>query len=269
MKRVILWAVLLAATTVSAAQAADSLLMEKEVPLLTEKTFADVIKKGNCIVMYYEPDGNAAGMMGMNPLQLGDYWMRSMIKFRDHMGSLVKFYRVNWKGFSPESMKRIRTDLGSGESLPANPTFAVYSSFNTKPSRVRGPVRPDLYTWFLHDIMDDYMPISKKPKGDYLYAGWMITDTSAQFINVANERKDEIEFAGRSETVQIIKYISRYFDGVSCEFERLYARNSKLLGSIESCGKYGKFGYFDYDNTGKFQYRVKYDVAADKGQKQP
>ena len=268
MTRAVLWTVLLLAGALSTAQAADSLLTEKEAPLLQEKTFAAVIRKENCIVMYYGPGGNAPVIMGMDPLQLGDYWVRAMIAFRDKMGSLVKFYRVNWKGFSPDAMKRIRADLGSGDKLPGNPTFAVYPSYSAKPSRVRVPVRPDLYTWFLHDIMDDYMPISKRPNGDYLYAGWMITDTSAQFINVANERKDEIAFAGKTVTVQRIKYASPSYEGVSCEYERLYALDGRLLGSIESCGKYGTFGYFDYDNTGKYQYRVKYDGQAEKEKKQ-
>lgn len=262
---ILLLAIALSAVSV---HAADSLLTEKEAPLLREKEFAEAVKKGNCIIMYYMPDGNSKSIMGMNPLQLGDYWMRAMIAFKESMGSLVRFYRVNWKDFSPEAKKRIRTDLGAGDSIPGNPLFAVYPSYNAKPSRVRGPVRPDLYTWFLHEIMDDYMPISKKEKGDYLYAGWMITNTSAPFINVANEWKESIEFNGKSETVQIIKYVSQNHDGLSCEFERIYARNGKLLGSLESCGKYGKFGYFDYDNTGKYQYRMKYDGQAEKEKKQ-
>ena len=268
MKRIILWTVLLVAAALSAAQAEDSLLTEKEAPLLRENNFSDLIKKGNCIVMYYEPDGTSGTVMGMTPLQLGDYWMRGMMKFREQMGSVVKFYRVNWKDFSPAAMERIKSDLGSGASRPASPMFAVYAAYNAKPSRVRAPVRPDLYALFLHDIMDDFMPISRKPNGDYLYAGWMVTDTTLPFINLMSERKDSFEFNGKSVTVQIIKYASHPYENISCEYERIYSWEGKLLGSIENCGKYGKFGYFDYDGTGKFQYRVKYDGQAEKEKKQ-
>ena len=247
----------------SYAGAAASLLSEKEAASLTEDNFAETIKKGNCIVMYYRSDDAVKQSEGMTPLQWGDFWMRGMIEFRGRLGSEVKFYKVNWRGFSPGSMSRIRSELTTTAQNPDNPMFAVYTRFNSKPSRVRGLGRPDMYPWVIHDIMDDFMPIAKKEKGDYLFTGWLITDTQSERINVVNERKEEITFNGRTESVQVLNYRSQPRGGFACSYERIYAKDGKLIGSIEDYGPYGRYGYFDYDRSGRFQYRVRYPAGSE------
>lgn len=243
---------------------AESTLTEKEAPLLMESQFADAVKKGNSIVMYYTSDDTAKGPWGMTPVQQGDYWMRGMLAFRERLGSAIKFYRVNWKGFSPESISRIKSDLTATANYPDSPAFAVYTKYNTRPSRVRTPGRPDMFAWFIHDAMDDFMPIAKKNKAEYLYTGWLVTDMQSDWIHVVNERKEEIDFNGKSENVHIISFLSKPHEGFSCAYERIHARDGSLIGSIESYGPHGKFGYFDYDRTGKFQYRVTYPAGEGK-----
>ncbi len=55
-----------------------------------------------------------------------------------------------------------------------------------------------MFAWFIHEIMDDFMPVVKKDRGDYLYTGWMVTDMQSERINAVNERKEEIGFSGRT-----------------------------------------------------------------------
>lgn len=270
-RRAALSAVVMAAAIITAfspsdAGAADSLLSEKEVVSLIEVNFAEAIKKGNCIVMYYRSDDAMKHSEGMTPLQWGDFWMRGMIEFRDRMGSSIKFYKVDWRNFSAGSMDRIRSDLATTARYPDSPTFAVYTRFNSKPSRVRGLGRPDMYPWVIHDLMDDFMPIAKKEKGDYLFTGWLITDTQSEHINVVRERREDITFNGKPESVQILNYRSQPRDGFACAYERMYARDGKLIGSIEDYGPFGRYGYFDYDRSGRFQYRVRYPAGEGKPQ---
>lgn len=259
----IMTAMIMIVSSPSGAGAADSLLSEKEAASLSEGNFAETIKKGNCIVMYYRSDDAVKQLEGMTPLQWGDFWMRGMIEFRDRLGSSIKFYKVNWRSFSPESMSRIRSDLGTTAKYPDSPTFAVYTRYNTKPSRVRGPGRPDMYPRVIHDLMDDFTPIVNKEKAEFLFTGWLITDTQSERINVVRERKEDILFNGKSESVQVLNFRSRSEGGFACSYERIYAKDGKLIGSIEDYGPYGRYGYFDYDRTGRFQYRVRYPAGSE------
>ncbi|MHB8846042.1 MAG: hypothetical protein ACYC7L_14985 [Nitrospirota bacterium] len=260
---IIMTAVILTVSSPVRAEAADSLLSEKEAVSLTESSFAETIRKGNCIVMYYRSDDVMKQSEGMTPLQWGDFWMRGMIEFRGRLGSEIQFYKVNWRSFSPGSMSRIRSDLATSANYPDNPTFAVYTRYNSRPSRVRGLGRPDMYPWVIHDLMDDFMPVAKKEKGDYLFTGWLITDTQSERINVVNERKEEITFNGKPESVQVLTYVSRPRGAFACTYERIYTKDGRLIASIEDYGPYGKYGYFDYDRTGRFQYRVRYSAGSE------
>jgi hypothetical protein len=112
--------------------------------------------------------------------------------------------------------------------------------------------------WFVHEVMGHFIYAVRTDKGDYLRGGWMFTDTNATFISLTDARKESREFNGRTETVQVINFVSRPYEGFACEYERIYSSDGRLLASIENYGKNGKFGYFDYDRTGKMQYRVKY-----------
>jgi hypothetical protein len=265
MERFLSLALLLSLVLCGSTYGAESSLSEKEASLLTESQFADAVKKGNCIVMYYTSDERSAGGAGsMTPVQQGDQWMRAMIAFRDRLGAAIRFYRVNWKGFSQESIVRIKSDLATTAAYPASPTFAVYTKYDAKPARVRAAGRPDMYAWFIHDVMDDFMPISKRDKGEFLFTGWLVTDVQSEHINVVNERKEEIVFGGKPENVQIVSFVSLSRDGFGCTYEKIYTRDGRLLGSIEDYGPYGTFGYFDYDRTGKFQYRVTYPAREGK-----
>jgi hypothetical protein len=131
-------------------------------------------------------------------------------------------------------------------------------------SRIRGPLRPDALPWLVHSILEYYIHSIRTDKGEYLRSGWLLTDTNLPFINVVNERKGKIELNGRTEQVQIINYVSKTYEGSSYTYERIYAHDGRLIGSIESYGPYGRFGYFDYDGTGKFQYRVRYPMGEGK-----
>jgi hypothetical protein len=194
----------------------------------------------------------------MAPVQIGDLLMRTMIAFRDRTASSIKFYKVNWKNFPEDAMVKIRFDVASVYKRPENPSFAAYSGKGGVTAQVKGASRPDTLTWSVNDMLDELVPSVKSGKGEYLYAGWAITDTAAKYINLADMRKESMDLNGKTETVNITTYKSLGYDDLQCTYERVYAANNKLIGSIESCGAYGKVGYFDYDRMGRMQYRVKY-----------
>jgi hypothetical protein len=106
--------------------------------------------------------------------------------------------------------------------------------------------------------MGHFIYAARTEKGDYLPGGWTFIDTNANFISLIDSRKEDREFNNRTETVRVVKFASRPYDGFACVYERIYSSDGRLLASIENYGKYGKFGYFDYDRTGKMQYRVKF-----------
>ncbi len=62
-----------------------------------------------------------------------------------------------------------------------------------------------------------------------------------------------MEFSGKAESVQVINHMSQPYGGLSCEYENIFARDGRVLGSIENYGKQNRFEYFDYDRTGTFQ----------------
>lgn len=239
----------------------------REVPSLTEVAFTRTIRDADCIVLYAnellaaESDAEYQRAYGMNSLQVGERLMKSIADFVKRTGAPVDLYRVSWAHFSPEAVNTLTADFSASLGRPL-PAMFTASKNGEKPSKVKGPIRLDAETWFVHKMTEDFTPFTKKPNGDYLESGWLITDTKRPFIRMVNERKESQVINGKNETVQVISYQSAPFEGDSLSFERIFLLNGKLIGSIESYGKYGKAGYFDYDNTGKMQYRVRYQLRA-------
>ena len=245
------------------AAAADSTVPEQEVPTLREYNFLDIVKHEKCVVMFYNPESSdnvavTKKRYEVTPLQLGDKLMRGLMAMREKTGSSVKLYRVNWKDFTASSIERIRFDLESVYKQPESPSFAAFTRDGKMIFKARGISRPDVLAWLVNEMMDDYMPSIPSDKGEYLRAGWMTTDTTGKFVNLVNLRNEERSFNGKLERVRINSFKSDDFGDYSCTYEQIYLTNGRLIGSIESCGPYGTVGYYDYDGTGKMQYRVKY-----------
>ena len=165
---------------------------------------------------------------------------------------------MNCKGFSPESIARILSDTATDRKRPESPSIVTYVLNRPIAYRFRGIARPDMLPWLVHEVMGHFLYAARTDKGDYLPGGWTFTDTNATFISLIDARKEDREFNGRTETVRVVTFASRTYEGFACEYERIYASDGRLLASIENYGQNGKFGYFDYDRTGKMQYRVKY-----------
>jgi len=237
----------------------------KTIPALTESSFARMIKQSDTIVLYAnetltaENDAELQKMYGMNTLQLAEYLVKSIAEFVKRTGAAVDLYRVDWAQFSPASVGVITSEIAEFTPQPY-PVMFTAARKGEKPVKVKGPVRPDAETWFVHKMTEDFIPAQRKPNGDYLEPGWNITDTKKPYIHMVNERKGSWEINGKNEPVRIISYRSSSFEGDSLSFERIFLANGKLLGSIEAYGRYGKVGYFDYDDAGKMQYRVKYQL---------
>lgn len=243
--------------------AAESTLTEQEAPSLQQSSFTEIIKQGNCIVMYYNSAAAPTAAerdnpYGMTPLELGDRFMRRLIALRDAAAAQVKFYKVDWKNFAEASIVKIRSDVVSVMKRPENPSFALYTRSGDIPHQVRGLPRPDVQAWFISEFMNEFIPAIRSGEDEYLRIGWAFTDTNTKYISLTGMRQESMDLNGRTEKVRIVSSRSREYDGASCEYEQLYLPNGKLVGSIENYGKYGRVGYFDYDGTGKMQYRVRY-----------
>jgi len=245
------------------AGAAGSTLTEKEAPTLSEDRLAGVIRNEHCIILYYDPvaesrDDEAWSRFQATPQQLADRLMKAMMAMADRVQASGKFYKVNSKGFSPDAIARILADTGTVQKRPESPSIVTYVLNRPIAYRFRGTARPDMLPWFVHEVMGYFIYAVKTDKGDFLRGGWTFTDTNASFISLAGAGKESREFNGRTETVQVYKFVSRPYEGFACEYERIYSSDGRLLASIENYGKNGKFGYFDYDRSGTMQYRVKY-----------
>lgn len=244
--------------------AEESSLTEQEVPSLSENNLFEQVKKEDCIVMFYssersEYDAEAKKTYAMSGQRLGDEWMRSLLAFQRQEALTLRLYKVNWRGMSPETIGRIRTDTGSLYKLPESPSFVSYIDRATAVFAVRGPARPDRQSWFVNEMLAHTIATIRTAKGEFMRGpGWRFTDTKARFINLVGMRKGTRTLNGSDQEVQILDYESTLFNGQSCAYESLYSRSGAMLGIIESCGKDGGIGYFDHDRTGKMQYRVKY-----------
>ena len=272
MRTLFLFTLLWLLLPVQAVLAGGSLLTEQEAPLLAEDRLPDVLRTEHCIILYYNPDtegrdDGAKNQFGATPQQLADQLMRGMIALADRVQSSVKFYKVNWKGFSASTMERIRADVGTLQKQPESPSIVTYVLNQPIAHRFSGTARPDMMPWYVHEIMDYFIHAIRTEKGDYLRGGWMFTDTNQVFVSLANMRKESRDMNGRAENVQIINYVSRTYERFACRYERIYRADGRLFASIEDYGKYGKIGYFDYDGMGKMQYRVKYKSEPQEGAK--
>jgi len=183
--------------------------------------------------------------------------VKHLLLFKERISSSVKLARVDGKGYTAETLTRIRNEAAL---LPAEqgPVFVTYDFNGAVVSRIKGPFRPDAMPWLVHEIMGFYIHSIGTEKGDYLRTGWLMTDTSSSFINLVGEKKEDRELGGKVERVQIIDYVSTPREGAACRFQRTFGADGKLLGSLESYGDQGTFGYFDHDRSGKLQYRVKH-----------
>ncbi len=244
------------------AGAAESTLTEKEAPVLSESRFSGVLRNEHCIILYYDSadksvDAEAWDQFRETPLQMADRLMRAMIAMADRVQTSGRFYKVNYKGFSADSLAKILSDTAAGKRSES-PSIVTYVLNRPIAYRFRGAARPDMIPWLVHEIMGYFIYAVKTEKGEYLRGGWTFTDTGASFISLTGSRKESREFNGRTEPVKVFTFASRPYDGFACEYERIYSSDNRLLASIENYGKNGKFGYFDYDGAGKMQYRVKY-----------
>ncbi len=250
------------------ALALDSSLTEREAKTLIEGNLPDALRVGNCIIMYYNSESPSTpaeqdNPYGSSPIELGDRLMRSLIAMRDETGASLSFYKVNWKNFSETAITKIRSDVSSVMKRPESPSFAAYAQAGAILFTVRGMPRPDVHAFFIGELMTEFIPSMRTDKGEYLRTGWPVMNTNKQYISLADMRQAEVDLSGMTEKVRIVTSRSREYDKNSCEFEELYLTNGKRVGSIENYGKYGKIGYFDYDGTGKLQYRVKYKREAE------
>lgn len=264
MKR-FLFIVIVSALTAPAAQGlcGESLLTGKEVPSLEEHDFGDAVKRDDCIVMYYnsdfrQDDEAAKKTYGLTAQRLGDDWMRGLLAFQRQEGLSLKLYKVDWKGFSADSIDTIRSDTGSLYRRPESPSYVAYIDGGTRKFAIRGPARPDMQAWFVNEMLSHSIAVVKTDKGEFMRGrGWLITDTNAKYINLTGMRRERMELNGVSENVQIITYESSPYNGISCSYEGMFAGQGKLIGMNETCGQNPKTGYFDFDRTGKMQYRVR------------
>jgi len=262
---------LLAIFAAPPADAAMSTLTEKEAPTLSEERFANVIRNEHCIILYYDPadetrDDEASKQFSATPQQLADRLMQAMIAMADRIQSSGRFYKVKYKGFSPDSIARILSDTATVQKRPESPSIVTYVLNRPIAYRFRGIARPDMLPWFVHEVMGRFIYPAKTEKGEYLPGGWTFTDTKATFISLTGSRKENRELNGRTEAVTVFTFVSRPYEGFACEYERTYSSDGRLLASIENYGKYGTFGYFDHDRTGKMQYRVKYKGGMGNGE---
>ena len=241
---------ILVLTTVSHAAVPAS--SDTEFLFLQEKDLAETVKRGYCIILFevLEQTGKAgAGKKTVLEASTQPFIkevMRSVSAFRERIASSVKLYQVRVK------------------DLPGGTAFVTYNFDGAEVTHIAGPFRPDALPWLVHEILGYYIQAIPTEQGEYLRAGWLVIDTNASYINVISERKEEHAVGGKMESVQIITYHSTPGGAASFEVERTYGRDGRLLGSIELYGPYGKFGYFDYDRTGKFQYRIKYPSGEKK-----
>ena len=237
---------------------------ETEVTLLPEEDLDDTIKHGICIILFTNTDKqnrtdwNMKSIFGSTTLQFADQVLKETIAFRERISSSVKIYKVNSRQWQAGPDSKVHASAGLSPQDIKDPLFVTYDVYGTVASRIGGPLRPDALPWLVHSIMDYYTHSIKTEKGDFLRQGWLITDTKLPFINLVNVRKGSFKVNGRIEEVQIINYVSTLHEGAAYRFERVFALDGRLIGSIESYGDSGTFGYFDYDGTGKFQYRVRY-----------
>ncbi len=243
--------------------AAESVLTEQEAPTLSEGRFPGVLRNEHCIILYYDSadksvDAEAWDLFRETPQQLADRLMKGMIAMADRVQTSGKFYKVNYKGFSADSLAKVLSDTAAAGKRPEGPSIVTYVLNRPIAYRFRGTARPDMVPWLVHEIMGYFIYAVKTEKGEYLRGGWTFTDTNASFISLTGSRKETREFNGRTEPVQVFTFASRPYDGFVCEYERIYSSDNRLLASIENYGKNGKFGYFDFDGAGKMQYRVKY-----------
>lgn len=264
MKRLYLASALLLFTFLAPpADAAESTLTEKEAPTLSEGRFPDVLRNEHCIILYYDSadksvDAEAWDLFRETPQQLADRLMKALLAMADRAQTSGRFYKVNYKGFSADSLVKVLSDTAAVGKRPESPSIVTYVLNRPIAYRFRGTARPDMLPWLVHELMGYFIYAVKTEKGEYLRGGWTFTDTNASFISLTDTRKESREFNGRTGTVQVFTFASRPYDGFACEYERIYSSDGRLLASIENYGKNGKFGYFDYDGAGKMQYRVKY-----------
>jgi hypothetical protein len=246
----------------AAAAAEESSLSEKEVPSLAESDLSAIVKKEDCIVMYYssdksENDAEARRTYGISAQRLADEWMRSLLVFQRQEALTLKLYKVNWKGMSPETVMRIRRDTGSLYKAPESPSFVSYIDAGTGIFAIPGPARPDRLSWFVNEMLAHSIATLKTAKGEFMRGpGWLFTDTKAKYISLVGVRKGILP--GSDQDVRIVDYASTVFNGYACTYESFYSRSGGMLGIIESCGKSGRVGYFDRDRAGRMQYRVRY-----------
>lgn len=264
---------------------------EKDIPLLSEQEFLSAAGSGRCIILFQgadliepkygrhrtiEPKGkrlrgsepkserprdNAV----MVPQPFVNELAKQLFLFKERIASSVKFARVDGKGYSADTLTRIRNDAALLPKEPG-PVFVTYDFNGAAVSRVKGPFRPDALPWLVHEIMGYYVHLIKTEQGEYLRAGWLTTDTNSSFINLVGEKKEDRERSGKVERIQIIDYVSTPREGTTYRFQRIFGADGKLLGSLESYGDLGTFGYFDHNRTGKLQYRVKYPAQQGKAE---
>lgn len=256
---------------------------EKDIPLLSEQEFLSAAGSGRCIILFQgadliepkdgrqrtiEPKGKRprgsepkSERKRDNAFTVPQPFVNELVKqlllFKERIVSSVKLARVDGKGYSADTLARVRNDA----ALPPKeqgPVFATYDFNGAVVSRVKGPFRPDALPWLVHEIMGYYIHSIKTGKGEYLRMGWLMTDTNSSFINLVGEKKEDREEGGRVERVQVIDYVSTPAEGAAYRFQRMFGADGKLLGSRESYGDLGTFGYFDHDRTGKLQYRITY-----------
>ncbi|MEK6744838.1 MAG: hypothetical protein AABZ15_14575 [Nitrospirota bacterium] len=256
---------------------------EKDLPLLSEQEFLSAAGSGRCIILFQgadlfeQKDGGRrdSEQKGKRPrrsdpkdqrprdnaVQVPQPFVNELVKqlllFKERIASSVRLARVDGKGYSADTLARVRNDAALLPNEPG-PVFATYDFNGAVVSRVKGPFRPDALPWLVHEIMGYYIHSIKTEKGEYLRMGWSSTDTNSSFINLVGEKKEDREQGGKVERVQVIDYVSTPREGATYRFQRMFGADGKLLGSLESYGDLGTFGYFDHDRTGRLQYRVAY-----------
>jgi hypothetical protein len=203
-------------------------------------------------------DWNRKSLFGATTVQFADQVLKETMAFRERISSSVRIYKADWTQWLANPDSKVHAAAGLSPQDTKGPLFATYDVHGAVTSRISGPLRPDALPWLVHSIMEYYTHSIRTDKGDFLRQGWLITDTRLPFINLVNVRKGSLSMNDRTEEVQINNYVSTLHEGSGYRYERIYATDGRLLGSIESYGPYGTFGYFDYDGTGKFQYRMRY-----------
>jgi hypothetical protein len=186
------------------AGAAESTLTEKEAPTLSEDRFTGVIRNEHCIILYYDSaverrDDEAWNQFKATPQQLADRLVKAMIAMADRVQASGRFYKVNCKGFSSDSIARILSDTATVQKRPESPSIVTYVLNRPIAYRFRGTARPDMMPWFVHEVTGYFIYAVRTDKGDYLRGGWTFTDTNASF-SLTDARKESREFNGRTET---------------------------------------------------------------------